>query len=283
MSKGNFIKKSFLFFIVLCISVGAWGQKYEFDNEYFIVTVNLNSKTINVSMGEEILANYSIKSILACNNYDDGGIIFEIKYTDGIKGEKILSDFSKRNECYIFASGSVRLFEGNNLDDSYGIIESSANNQAKFKTLAKYIFDYGLVDNKSSSTTTTPSTPAAQPPSGKIEKVWLEHNVYQSGEKGMKVHVKFSVNDLKGIKSFAMAQLYFNGEQISYTGYAEFTPSYDNSEYSDFIIFVYDGGLYTYAKDYYENINAKVQVIISNGIKSDFIPFAYNKSNRTTY
>ena len=305
MSRGNLFLKALLLFIGICLSAGAWGQKYEFDDIdkdgwKSIVTINLNNKTINVSMmSGEILANYSIGSIPVCNDYDDGGIIFKIKYTGGIKNEKILSFYNKRNECYIFASGSIRLFdEGNNLDESFPIIASSASNRAKFQTLARYIFDHVLDNNSSSTTTTpsaptTPSTPATQPPSGKIEKVWLEHNVmgqFVNYEKGMNIHTAFNVDNLKGQKAYLQITFYHPYDNNFFIEtYDAATPPYDNTKYDDFKTFYPYSAITSelnkkipssYSNTRSIELKVKVKLFYDAMIilaESDYISFTYNR------
>jgi len=124
-------------------------------------------------------------------------------------------------------------------------------------------------------------------PSATIEKVWLEHNVVNKYDRGMNIHVHFTVNNMKGIEGYCNATFYLpNGESLHFTAVERFTPSYDNAEYKDFVLFTIDSGLYT-GIDYYGLTNMKVQITLYNGRtilgKSDFIPFTYNKSNRTSY
>ena len=95
---------------------------------------------------------------------------------------------------------------------------------------------------KDKNTTTTPSTPKNEiifPPSGKIEKVWLEHNVYKNGEYGMNIHVHLTIDNMKGKEIICAPDFYKNNdEKIVIEGTVKrFTPTYDNSEYEDLIIF----------------------------------------------
>ena len=106
---------------------------------------------------------------------------------------------------------------------------------------------YTATRTKTLQTTTTPkpqppSTANTQPPSGKIEKVWLEHNVYNGGEKGMNIHVKFSVNNMKGETAVLCANIYYNNEEIAFrcsggSNSPSIKPAYDNTEYTDYVIF----------------------------------------------
>lgn len=87
--------------------------------------------------------------------------------------------------------------------------------------------------------------------SGKIEKVWVDHNQWNNGLKGMMVHVKFSVHGMKGREG--ICALYFSfgdGSKLKdfnnsfrtvdgqVSANDTFTPRYDGSEYADFKIFM---------------------------------------------
>lgn len=50
--------------------------------------------------------------------------------------------------------------------------------------------------------------------SAKIEQVWLEYNVYSGNERGMKIHVKFSVNNMLNKSGNVVAYFYFKMELL---------------------------------------------------------------------
>lgn len=94
-------------------------------------------------------------------------------------------------------------------------------------------------------------TQAAQKITGQIENVTVEHDVYEDGVKGMKIHLKFSVQKMKGILGRCVAYMYYedgtplkdtNGSYRTTDGQCsfgkDFTPSYDSSTFNDFVIFV---------------------------------------------
>lgn len=94
-------------------------------------------------------------------------------------------------------------------------------------------------------------TQAAQKITGQIEDVTVEHDVYEDGVKGMKIHLKFSVQKMKGILGRCVAYMYYedgtplkdtNGSYRTTDGQCsfgkDFTPSYDSSTFNDFVIFV---------------------------------------------
>lgn len=84
-----------------------------------------------------------------------------------------------------------------------------------------------------------------------INNVWVDHNVYEDGVKGMRIHVKFDVEGMKGRNGRVIAYFrYKNGKALedknnSYKTtsgkvctFRNFSPSYDNSTYNDFTLFM---------------------------------------------
>ena len=84
-----------------------------------------------------------------------------------------------------------------------------------------------------------------------FKKIWLEHNVVQFGEKGLKVHIAFDIYGMQGQLCTAIA--YFdcpkgigikdtNGKYRTSNGNVcattKFNPSYPNTSYSDFSVFI---------------------------------------------
>lgn len=87
--------------------------------------------------------------------------------------------------------------------------------------------------------------------SGKVESVWVDYDQWQGGNKGMKIHVKFSVDNMLGRKGKCVAYFSFaNGDKLkdfnnSYCTVdgqvslgENFTPSYENALFSDFVMFM---------------------------------------------
>ena len=94
-------------------------------------------------------------------------------------------------------------------------------------------------------------TQAAQKSTAQIETVTVEHDVYENDVKGMKIHLKFSVQNMKGFKGRCVAYMYYedgtplkdtNGSYRTTDGQCsfgkDFTPPYDRSTFNDFVIFV---------------------------------------------
>ena len=79
----------------------------------------------------------------------------------------------------------------------------------------------------------------------------MDHNQYQNSVKGMRIHVKFEVNNFKGAAGTVNAYFYqkdgdslkdFNGQYKTKIGQVSvgegFTPRYVNSTYEDFKLFM---------------------------------------------
>jgi len=114
--------------------------------------------------------------------------------------------------------------------------------------LTTYYFEY----TKPGSTTTTP---AGGTPGNKItatfKDLWVDFDVYENDQKGMRIHTKFSVSSMKNIDGYLA--LYFekkDGTRLtsnsstyrSKTGqlaaYKLITPSYDQADYNDILVFI---------------------------------------------
>lgn len=87
--------------------------------------------------------------------------------------------------------------------------------------------------------------------SATLNRMWIEYNMTQGGEKGMLIHVNYKVNGMKGVSSYLA--LYFakeNGDKLksSKTGfmssdgqlalYKEMEPAYDPAVYEDSTLFM---------------------------------------------
>lgn len=87
-------------------------------------------------------------------------------------------------------------------------------------------------------------------PTGEFRAIWVDHNFYDSGRKGMRIHVKFDVANLRGVECGVAAYFYFNsGQRLNdYNGSyctsdgqvsvgTKFTPLYENTTFSDVTMF----------------------------------------------
>ena len=113
--------------------------------------------------------------------------------------------------------------------------------------LTKHYFEY----TKPGSTT----TPAGGAPGNKItatfKDLWVDFDVYENSQKGMKIHAKFSVSSMKNIEGYLA--FYFekkdgtrltsnNSTYRSKTGqlaaYKLVTPAYEQTDYNDMSVFI---------------------------------------------
>lgn len=88
-------------------------------------------------------------------------------------------------------------------------------------------------------------------PKAEIERIWMDHNTTQNGVRGMKIHIQFTVDNMKGKTIYAYAFFYWGdnvtplhdqyNNNLSFYGYG--TPNYDSSRFEDFCIFVPYSGL----------------------------------------
>lgn len=88
-------------------------------------------------------------------------------------------------------------------------------------------------------------------PTAEINRIWMEHSIYVNNVKGMKIHVKFDVNNMEGEKVYGYAYFYYGdnetplhdvyGNNLTFYGYG--TSKYERSTFNDFTIFVPYTGL----------------------------------------
>ena len=85
-----------------------------------------------------------------------------------------------------------------------------------------------------------------------VNDIWIEHNVMEGLIKGMRIHIKFTVSNLKGKECYTSAQFFyqngdrlkdFNKKYFTTNGYVAtheeyFTPSYDSSTFKDLTLFL---------------------------------------------
>lgn len=84
-----------------------------------------------------------------------------------------------------------------------------------------------------------------------VNKVWLEHGTQKNGNKGMTIHADINVNGMKGKKIESIAYFYDKNKSKLLGGVSGYrtksgqvctsdygTPSYDNSHFSNFDIFI---------------------------------------------
>lgn len=114
-------------------------------------------------------------------------------------------------------------------------------------------------------------------PRADIERIWMDHGAYQNGQQGMKIHVKFTVDNMNGKTIYAYAFFYWGdnttplhdpyGNNLSFYGYG--TPSYDSARFDDFTIFVPYVGLNMQAGQGSVNLSFDISIRTSSGTELD--------------
>lgn len=130
---------------------------------------------------------------------------------------------------------------------------------------------------------------AAKGPSAEISKVWVDHNYFYGGMKGMMIHVKFSTYNMRGKSGSCNAYFYFSDGTVlkdfnqsyrSVDGQVSvgdsFTPSYDSSEFGDFKLFLPYSELHMPGGSY--SLKFFIQIFYNgSGIAtSDYVSFTYS-------
>ena len=118
--------------------------------------------------------------------------------------------------------------------------------------------------------------PVTTKPSVTFDRMWVEYDVTEGGQFGMKIHSKFSVANMKGIKGYLV--FFFereNGTRLkSYDNkfqskgndvalYKEITPGYDPAVYADYYGFIPYSELHLTKGEHNLKINANI--IYENG------------------
>ena len=129
---------------------------------------------------------------------------------------------------------------------------------------------------------------------GNIDNVRQEHNIYEDDQKGMKIHINFSVNNLEEVDCYIAAYFSFqNGETIggvsddfiTTNGQAvvgtDFSPPYESTRYNDLRLFMPYEELYL-AEGYHHHCQFEIQIYINNTklviAESEPYKFSYKKS-----
>jgi len=134
-----------------------------------------------------------------------------------------------------------------------------------------------------------PSTPADN---SRINTIEIEHNTYEDNEIGMKIYVTFDVNNRKNMNCHAAAYFYFSSGEILkdfndrfYTNEGQvavgrsFSPSYDDSHYDNFTLFIPYDELHMSNGDYKLKFIVKLYEEDSKRFfaQSDYFNFTFSK------
>jgi hypothetical protein len=141
----------------------------------------------------------------------------------------------------------------------------------------------------------TPQTSTDTPnvATGTVVSVTVEHNVYESFSRGMRIHTKFTVQNRKGVKCqvdayfFSADGIHLKDQNSSQYGTADgqvavaksFTPGYDDTVYNDFQLFMPYNEFHLDAGEYDLYFYVKIYDFVSSQIiaQSDAVRFLYRK------
>lgn len=137
------------------------------------------------------------------------------------------------------------------LDGTYNLqmdVDLLYNDGEMITHLTTYPFNYTRGNRTTTTTTTTNNTTK---PSGTLGRVWVDYDIVQNGLKGMRIHVKFTARNMKGVDSYLAVYVQKrdgtplrtnNSAYSSKSGdvavYYSINPGYDPAEYSDAQLFI---------------------------------------------
>ncbi len=129
--------------------------------------------------------------------------------------------------------------------------------------------------------------------SSKVNKVWVDHNVYQNGQKGMKIHIDFETKGAKGHTIWPVAYFYYSDgtklqdydgnyntadNQVSTS--QKGTATYDHSLWSDFTLFLPYDQLHLSSGNYNLKFNITIYDHTDNNkilTTYDYVNFTFSK------
>ena len=223
-SRRNLLKMTFLSYLMICLSASLQAQYSLETQKEFAENIYVTDPSIQADLHKKYLdtKNEELQIIVSSNIN---------KYDKSARSEAYKASVATGNPKVIAAANaSLDKVNWEGVDKSLKVNSNTAT-------------------TSSTQSTTTPSTTNSQPPSGNIENVWLEFNVYKNGEYGMNIHIHFTINNMKGKTGVICADIDIKDNndknitsQCSGGPAADIAPSikpsYDNSEYKDYVIFI---------------------------------------------
>ena len=197
-------------------------------------------------------------SITVTGPYDPGTLMLKVTWEGGAKSltyevkGALFSHVDKPSDAFMNAYTDIILvFKGNpeNVSVSHGTPVTSGN---KVKVEGPFFVTgkFSLVVNWEDGSVTLPFL-VDDDPIAKIERVWIDHNVWEDGQKGMRIHTNFKVWYMKSEIGVVTHYFYFdNGRalidsnDLFENGFGKvwaaeiFKPDFDRSVYKDFRIFM---------------------------------------------
>jgi hypothetical protein len=164
----------------------------------------------------------------------------------------------------------------NELDLPYGEYNLKMDVDLIYKDgeLIQHLTWYDFTYSKKAPTTTT--TTKGSKPSAVLDRLWIEYDVTEDGQFGMRIHAKFTVSNMKGISGYLA--VFFereNGTRLkSYDNkyqskaqdvavYRSIKPAYDPAEYADLAAFIPYSELHLTKGEH--NLRVDADLIYENG------------------
>lgn len=128
------------------------------------------------------------------------------------------------------------------------------------------------------------NNPGNRNPTGKVERVWVDYDVTEEGQFGMRIHVKFTAQNMKGVDSYM--GIYFEKEDGSrltssdnkfqskagdVAAYRSLKPGYDETVYNDLTVFMPYSELHLGVGNH--KLKMDIDLIYQNGNFIDHLSF----------
>ena len=149
---------------------------------------------------------------------------------------------------------------------------------------------YRLKDDSSTTKSTTTTANSNNGIKAWFDKIWVEHNVYENGRKGMRIHSHFFVNNAKSLQMSVNYYFYYNDNRVlrdtnkSYCSVdgqvscsSKLNPGYERTEYSDLSVFMPYDELDLNRGNYHLKFRGEVFYAGKSYGISDWVYFDFNK------
>ncbi len=164
------------------------------------------------------------------------------------------------------------------LDLTYGEYNLKMDVDLIFKDgeLIQHLTNYPFKYSKKKPATTPTTTHTTSTPTATFDRMWVEYDVTESGQLGMRMHMKFTVAKMKGIKGYMVffferpdgtrLKSYdnkFQSKGNDVAVYKEVTPGFDPAVYSDYSAFIPYSELHLTVGEH--NLKIDADLIYENG------------------
>ncbi len=164
--------------------------------------------------------------------------------------------------------------------------------------LLKHLTLYPFTFTQPGKTTPTPANNSNSTPSGKVEKMWIDYNVTQGGQKGMMVHTKMTLYNLlgekiqlaigvekaDGVKVYARQGSKYRSSTGQLSFYVDLVPKYEPTLFNDVSVFIPYSEIALAAGNHDLRIHADIiQTDSDLNVHINYFPFAFKSSSNGNY